>query len=64
MSARTGTWRKVSGSSLRSAAVISGSAAFLAPPMGMVPESGLPPRMRILSIDLNHSAKARGNVRR
>ena len=50
MSASTGTWRKISGSSLRSAAVISGSAAFLAPPMGMVPESGFPPRMRILSI--------------
>src|SRR6185437_15811721 len=60
MSASTGTWRKVSGSSLKRAAVISGSAAFLAPPMGMVPESGFPPRMRILSIGLNHLATARG----
>ena len=50
MSASTGTLRNVSGSSLRSAAVISGSAAFFAPPMGIVPESGLPPRMRILSM--------------
>ena len=29
---------------------MSGSAAFLAPPIGMVPASGLPPRMRMRSM--------------
>ncbi len=39
-----------SGSSVRRLAAISGSAAFLAPPIGIVPASGTPPRIRILSI--------------
>ena len=51
MSASRGTLCRVSVSSVSSAAAISGSAAFLAPPIGILPSSGLPPRMRILSIN-------------
>ena len=50
MSARRGRLRRVSGSSVSSAQGISVSAAFLAPEIGMLPDSGLPPRMMILSI--------------
>src|SRR5665213_513157 len=50
MSARNGRFSRVSVSSVSSAAVISGKAAFLAPPMDILPSSGLPPRIRIRSI--------------
>jgi hypothetical protein len=49
-SARSGALPKRSGPSDSSAAAISGSAAFLAPPIGMAPPSGLPPRMRMRSM--------------
>ena len=49
-SARRGRLRSVSGSSVRSAAGMSVSAAFLAPDIWMRPSSGRPPRMMILSI--------------
>ena len=42
--------RRVSVSSLSSEAIIKGSAAFLAPLIGMVPLSLLPPRMRMRSM--------------
>ena len=50
MSARRGRLRRVSGSSVRRAQGSRVSAAFFAPEIWMVPESGLPPRMMILSI--------------
>src|SRR5215204_6426771 len=52
MSARSGRLLRTSGSSLKRLAAISGSAAFLAPPIWIVPDSGTPPRIRILSIVL------------
>src|SRR5829696_725306 len=52
MSARSGRLLRISGSALSRLAVISGSAAFLAPPIWIVPDSGTPPRIRILSIVL------------
>ena len=53
-----GTLRSVSVSSLSSEAIIKGSAAFLAPLIGMVPLSLLPPRMRIRSMSRNPLQKA------
>src|SRR6266851_4008499 len=50
MSARSGRLARTSGSPVNRLAAISGSAAFLAPPMLIVPDSGTPPRIRILSI--------------
>src|SRR3954462_15327768 len=48
-SIRDGTLVRRSGCSLRSAADMIGSAAFLAPEICTSPSSGLPPRMRSLS---------------
>ena len=42
-SARCGTFSSVSVSSVKSEAIISGKAAFLAPEIGMIPRSSLPP---------------------
>src|SRR5258708_7668878 len=50
MSARSGRLARISVSSVNRLAAISGSAAFLAPPILIVPDSGTPPRIRILSI--------------
>src|SRR5690606_32862305 len=50
MSARRGTFSRMSGSSLSRQAAISGRAAFLAPPIAMRPRRGVPPTMRIRSI--------------
>src|ERR1700693_6140145 len=50
MSARSGRLARTSGAQVSRLAAISGSAAFLAPPMLIVPDSGTPPRIRILSI--------------
>src|SRR3954469_9160693 len=49
-SARRGTLSRTSVSSVRRLAIINGSVAFLAPEIGIVPVSGLPPTMRIRSI--------------
>src|SRR5882672_10133011 len=49
-SARSGRLPSTSDSAVNRLAVISGSAAFLAPPIGIVPDKGTPPRIRILSI--------------
>src|SRR5204863_1002860 len=49
-SARSGRLARTSGSADKRLAAISGSAAFFAPPIGIVPASGAPPRMRILCI--------------
>ena len=49
-SARRGRFLSVSGSSLSSAHGISVSAAFLAPEIWILPDSGRPPRMMIWSI--------------
>ena len=49
-SASRGTFSSVSVSSVRRLAIISGSAAFLAPEIGIVPFSRAPPTMRILSM--------------
>ena len=50
ISARCGRLASLSGSAVSSAAAISGSAAFLAPLIGISPCSRRPPRMRILSM--------------
>src|SRR5438045_386526 len=50
MSARSGRLASTSGSAVNRLAAISGNAAFLAPPIGIAPASGAPPRIRILSI--------------
>src|SRR5229473_2618011 len=50
MSARSGKLARISGSAVNRLAAISGSAAFLAPPILIVPDSGTPPWIRILSI--------------
>src|SRR5712691_1936396 len=49
-SARSGRLARTSGAALRRLAAISGNAAFLAPPILIVPDNGTPPRIRILSI--------------
>src|SRR5690606_32931853 len=51
ISARRGRLRRVSGSSVRSAQGMSVSAAFFGPETGIVPDSRLPPRMMILSMN-------------
>src|SRR5690606_25943582 len=63
MSARCGTLDRVSVRSVSRAAAISGRAAFLAPPIGMEPSSGLPPRNRIGSINslIHKSCRPRGS---
>src|SRR5262245_1188974 len=58
-SARCGTFSSVNVSSVSIEAIISGSAAFLAPEIGIVPESLLPPTILIRSIFLLFSGKAR-----
>src|SRR6266851_7075302 len=50
MSARSGKLARISESAVNRLAAISGSAAFLAPPILIVPDSGTPPWIRILSI--------------
>ncbi len=50
MSARSGRLARTNGSAVSRLAAISGSAAFLAPPILIVPDKGTPPRIRILSI--------------
>src|SRR5262245_30482644 len=47
-----GMFSRMTGSSVRMAAAIAGSAAFLAPLTRIVPSSGFPPRMTNLSIGL------------
>src|SRR5712691_9150675 len=56
-SARSGRLAKTSGSALSRLAAISGNAAFLAPPILIVPDNGTPPRIRILSIILAPAAR-------
>src|SRR5712692_5219693 len=56
MSARSGKFARISGSAVSRLAAISGSAAFLAPPILIVPDSGTPPWIRILSIALLRAA--------
>src|SRR6266446_1084762 len=61
MSARLGTFARVSVSGVSRLAAISGNAAFLAPPIGIMPSSGTPPLIRILSIiSVPHAAYRRG----
>src|SRR5258708_37858188 len=48
--ARRGTLSRISVSSVRRPVIISGSAAFLAPEIGMVPLSLLPPTIRMRSM--------------
>src|SRR5579862_4247642 len=50
ISASAGRLVRTSGSAVSRLAAISGSAAFLAPPILIVPHNGTPPRIRILSI--------------
>src|SRR5436309_4207035 len=50
--------RSVSGSSVSRLAAISGRAAFLAPPIVILPARGRLPRMRILSMDWSPDAPA------
>src|SRR5512140_814078 len=50
MSRTCGIFSRMTGSSVRSAAAIAGSAAFFAPLTLMVPSRGLPPRMTNLSM--------------
>src|SRR5271155_1148593 len=45
-----GIFSRITGSSVSRAAAMHGSAAFFAPPIRMVPNSGLPPRITSLSI--------------
>src|SRR5262249_34912801 len=64
MSARLGTFARVSVSGGSRLTAISGNAAFLAPPIGMTPSSGTPPLMRLLSIvSVPPSASLRGPFR-
>src|SRR5580692_3690153 len=49
-SARRGTLSRIKVSSVRRLAIISGSVAFLAPDIGIVPWSGRPPTIRMRSI--------------
>src|SRR5439155_14346040 len=49
-SARSGRLARTSGSPVKRLAAISGRAAFLAPPIGIVPLSGVPPRIRMRSM--------------
>src|SRR6266478_4449295 len=64
MSARSGTFARVSVSGVSRLAAISGNAAFLAPPIGITPSSGTPPLIRILSIvSVPHAAYLRGPFR-
>src|SRR5579872_2281539 len=62
MSARSGRLLSTSGSALNRLAAINGKAAFLAPPIGIVPDRGTPPRISILSIvsapNAGHKANA------
>src|SRR6266481_5409131 len=61
MSARSGTFLRVSVSGVSKLAAISGNAAFLAPPIGITPSSGTPPLILILSIvSVPHAAYRRG----
>jgi hypothetical protein len=50
ISANAGTLLSTKGSSVKRHAAINGSAAFLAPEMGISPLSGTPPCMRMASI--------------
>src|SRR5215472_16929235 len=50
ISARAGTFSSVTVSAVSREAAISGNAAFFAPPIGITPARGAPPRMQILSI--------------
>src|SRR6516164_883433 len=58
MSARSGTFSRISISGVSRLAAISGNAAFLAPPIGITPASGTPPLMQILSITSFHRPPA------
>src|SRR6516164_6293018 len=60
MSARSGTFSRISISGVSRLAAISGNAAFLAPPIGITPASGTPPLMQILSITSFHWPPALG----
>src|SRR5512141_2100349 len=71
MSARSGRLARTSGSAVNRLAAISGSDAFLAPPILIVPDSGTPPRIRIWSIvsapggdNRPHRATERATLRR
>ena len=57
-SARRGTLDNVSVPGVSSDTIISGKAAFLAPEIGMLPFSRLPPRMRIRSISSSPAVQA------
>ena len=56
-SASRGTLSRVSVSGVSSDTIISGSAAFLAPEIGMVPFRRLPPRMRMRSMKWDSPCK-------
>src|SRR5262249_14880305 len=62
MSATWGKLPKVSVSSVRREAAISGRAAFLAPPIWISPLRRRPPRMRILSLKLPSHRPPRGRA--
>src|SRR5579862_7239366 len=61
MSAKSGRLASTSGSAVSRLAAINGSAAFLAPPILIAPDSGTPPRIRMLSIMLLRVAGAGRN---
>src|ERR1051326_3413530 len=50
ISARSGRLAKTSGSAVKRLAAISGRAAVFGPPIGIVPVSGVPPRIRMRSM--------------
>jgi hypothetical protein len=54
MSINAGTFDRRSGLSVSRHAAISGNAAFLAPLISIVPRSGRPPRIRMLSMSSRH----------
>src|SRR5579864_755940 len=61
MSRTSGIFSRMTGSSVRMAAAIAGSAAFLAPLMRMLPTSGFPPRITNLSISVCWATPAFGS---
>src|SRR5438128_4675027 len=62
MSRTSGMFSRMTFSSVRRAAAIAGSAAFLAPLMRTVPSSGLPPRITNLSIRVVFDYALRGQL--
>ena len=64
MSASFGTLESTSGDSVRSAAAMSGKAAFLAPLMGIAPASRTPPSMRMRSMNCLFLARVRAEGKR